>query len=342
MLSATMGFEAASREPLLAELVERVMGVPGVSQSGVASALPPDNSPIELEFRFVRRGQEESRRMHLVSATPGYFGALGIRLLAGRLFEPTDLGSDTPVAIVSDSAARFLAPEGDLLGRPVPVTLPVIRGQRIRPIVVGIVNDVKFAGLQSERSPAVYVPWRQLPASLSYLVVRAENPRAARPVIRQIIRDADPSLPDIAVRTLDEVFEGSIADRRLRAFPAVAFAFLALALSLVGLSATLFRSVAERRRELAVRLALGATPRRVISSVLGNAARLIAIGGMMGLLVAIVTTLGLSQFLYGVSAHDPWTFAAAVFVVTATSLLASLIPARRAARIDPLSALRAE
>lgn len=342
MMSDTMGFEAASREPLLAQLVERVMGVPGVSHAGVASALPPDNSPIELEFRFVRRGREESSRMRLVSATPGFFGALGIRLHAGRLFEQTDLGSDTPVAIVSESAARFLAPAGDLLGRPLPVTLPVIRGQRIRPLVVGIVNDVKYGGLQGERGPAVYIPWRQLPASLSYFVARAENPRAARPVIQRIIRETDPTLPDVAVRTLEEVFERSIADRRLRAFPAVAFALLALALSLVGLSATLFRAVAERRRELAVRLAVGATPRNVTSRVLRDAASLIAIGVVVGTLVTAVTSRGLSQFLYGISAHDPWTFAAAVVVVTAASLVASLVPARQAARIDPLTALRAE
>jgi ABC-type lipoprotein release transport system permease subunit len=201
---------------------------------------------------------------------------------------------------------------------------------------------VKYGGLESERGPAVYVPWRQLPASLSYLVVRAENPRAARPVIQQIIREADPALPGVVVRGLNEVLEGSVADRRLRAFPAMAFAFLALALSLVGLSAILFRAVAERHRELAIRLALGATPRRVTSGVIRDATILIAIGVVMGTLVATVTSRGLSQFLYGVSAHDPWIFGSAILLVTTSSLVASLVPARRAARIDPLIALRAE
>ena len=202
---------------------------------------------------------------------------------------------------------------------------------------------MKYQGLAAPRAGSLYVPWPRVPTGVSHLVVRTTgDPLALAPAIRDLIRTLNPSLPVPEVRTLEDHVAGSIADRRLSVVPAAGFAALALAVAMVGLFGALARAVAERRHELAIRAAVGASPGRLVRLVLRSALAVTGAGLAAGLLAAAATGRGLASLLYGVGPYDPVTFAAAAAAVVVAALAASAIPARRAARLDPMIALRAE
>jgi ABC-type antimicrobial peptide transport system permease subunit len=189
----------------------------------------------------------------------------------------------------------------------------------------------------------VYVLWKELPASQLYLAVKAAgDPRAVAGSLRRAIHDVDPGTPLMPVRTMDEVMARSVADRRLRARLGVGVAVLAFGIALVGLGGGLGRLVVERRRELAIRAALGASPARTLASVMGDGVVLVAIGVLFGTAAAYATGTLLRSFVWGISAHDPLTFVGVAGVVTLLALLACYIPARAASKANPLELLRAE
>ena len=212
----------------------------------------------------------------------------------------------------------------------------------MRPIVA-VVDDVKYEGLAVPRAGSFYVPWPRVPTGVSHLVVRTTgDPMALAPAIRDLIRTLNPSLPVPEVRTLADHLAGTIAERRLRVLPAAGFAALALAVAMVGLFGALARAVSERRHELAIRAAVGASPVRLVRLVLGSALGVTGAGLAAGLLAAAATGRGLASLLYGVGPYDPTTFAAAAGAVVLAALAASLVPAGRAARLDPMIVLRAD
>ena len=202
---------------------------------------------------------------------------------------------------------------------------------------------MKYQGLDAPRAGSVYVPWPRVPSGVAHLVVRTTgDPLALAPAIRDLIRTLNPSLPVPEVRTLADHVAGSIADRRLRVLPAAGFAALALAVAMVGLFGALARTVAERRHELAIRAAVGASPGRLGRLVVGSALAVTGTGLAAGLLAAAATGRGLASLLYGVGPYDAVTFAAAAAAVVLAALAATAIPARRAARLDPMAVLRAD
>ena len=245
--------------------------------------------------------------------------------------------------MLSETAARFVFPNEGPLPRPLPYgEIPALGIARRAP-VIAVVDDMKYEGLAAPRSGTMYVPWPQMPTGVSHLVVRTTgDPTALAPAVRDLIRTLDPSLPVPNVRSLADHVAGSIAERRLRALPAAGFAALALAVAMVGLFGALARAVVERRQELAIRAAVGASPGRLVRLVLRSAVAVTGLGLAAGLPAAAATGRGLASLLYGVSPYDPATLAAVAAVVVLTALAAATLPARRAARLDPMVALRAE
>ena len=330
-------------------LLERVRGLPGVQAAGVGSVLPPDDDPVSVELVYEDDRGAVSRREILLSfgaVTRGYFAALGTRLREGRRFDAADNLAETGPVMLSETAARFVypdeAPEAPL-PRPMPYGAIPALGIARRAPVIAVVDDMKYAGLAAPRAGSFYVPWPRVPTGVSHLVVRTTgDPMALAPAVRDLIRTLDPSLPAPDVRSLEDHVAGSIAERRLRALPAGGFAALALAVAMVGLFGALARAVVERRQELAIRAAVGASPGRLVRLVLRSAAAVTGVGLAVGLPAAAATGRGLATLLYGVGPYDAATFMAVAAVVVLTALAASAIPARRAARVDPMIALRAE
>jgi putative ABC transport system permease protein len=260
------------------------------------------------------------------------------------MFEQADLDNGNAVAMLSESAARHLSPSKDPVGRPLVFPLPGGTPERNRrPQIVGIVGDIKYAGLDSASSGAVYVLWPDLPAGVGYLVVRADRGVSALvPALTRTVKELDPTIPAPEVRGLDDEILLSIADRRLRLVPAVGFAVLALAVALLGLSASMTRAIADRRRELAIRGALGASPARMVRTILLEGARVVLAGLVVGLGLASALGRTLARLLYGVGPHDPATFVAVACLVAVAALSVSYFAARRALRIDVVESLRAE
>jgi putative ABC transport system permease protein len=343
VMTDTTTFAASSRVPYVSQLLERVRALPGVQSAGIGSTLPPRGSPLQLGIAVNANGRSSFQALTLASVTPGYFAALGAHLVRGRLFEDADVGRAEPVAVLSESAARHLSPARDLVDQQLFFSLPPIAGRARRPRIVGIVGDIRYAGLDSGSTGTIYLLWNDLPAGTSYLVVRsAQDPLALAPALRRVVREADFSMPVPDVRALEDEILRSIADRRMRVLPSVSFAVLALAVALVGLSAAVARGVAERRRELAIRGVLGATPGGNLRIVLGEGARWTALGVVVGLGGAAAVGRALAQLLFGVSPYDPGTFAIVAALVAAGALAVCYLAARRASRVDLLELLRAE
>jgi predicted permease len=335
-------FDAATRAPFLLELLRQVRAVPGVEAAGIGTNLPPITAPVAFTIRVVQDGRSETRTFDLASASPGYFEAVRARLVRGRWFETSD-ETVAPVAVLSEAAMRHLAPVGDPVGRPTPFGLATPTGARVTPTVIGVIEDIRHRGVDQPASGSIYLLWSALPASTVQLAVRSARGRDdIAPVILQILRELDPSMPLPEARTVDDQVRLSIAGREMRATLVGAFAILAGVLALSGLSTALARSVHERRREIAIRAALGATPERATLYVLRDGLALAGIGLALGFGIAAALGKASATLLYAVSPYDLTTYATVATVVGLLALFAAWLPARRASHIQPLELLRSE
>lgn len=343
LLTQGTTFDAGSRASVQQEILRRIRALPGVTAAGSGSSLPPLNAMIAMRVSFDRNDRDRTSMLTLASTTPGYLTAIGARMIDGRDFTEDDDRQDRRVAVLSESAARVLMRSGGVIGHDLPVNLPGRLRSGSHATVTGVVGDIKYAGLENAAGPTVYVMWKDLPAGQTFLAVRTSgDPRSLAQSIHAVIRSVDPRMPLTAVRTLDDVIQQSVADRRLRALLGGAVGLLAFAVAMVGLAASLMRIVFERRHELAIRAALGATPARTIRAVMAEGAALAAAGLLLGGFGAIGVGRLLRSMLQGVGPYDPATLASVGAVVGVTALLACYAPARRAARVDPLALLRAE
>ena len=335
-----------SDDRALVDFVNRMLGavraLPTVTAAGVGSMLPPADAPISINLWM--RGDTREDRMVLSwgAVTSGFFEALGTSLEDGRRFRVEDEQAQIPNAILSASAARFIFRDDVATGRSMGWAVERMALTRDT-TVLGVVGDMKYRGLAADRDASIYVPWPQRPTGMSYLVVRSSgDPAALVPILRRLIARLDQTLPLPEVRTLEDHVAGSIIGRRLQLVPTVAVAALALAVSMVGLFGALGRAVAERRHELSIRAAVGASPARLV--------RLVAVGGLVmttaglvaGLVSAAAMGRSLASLLYGVSPYDALTFSGVALVVLGGAVAATLVPARRAARLDPVIALRGD
>ena len=319
-------------------LHERLAAVPGVEGVAFASRLPLSGEDHSNSFRFPGEPEEAARERSAQdrAITPGYFHTLGVPV-RGREF----LGSDGPagpaVAMVNATFARRFFPGRDALGQ---WFVPTRAGGVPRQIV-GVAGDTRQAGLDVAVEPEFYLPHAQDPWPFVHVVVRsAGEPRALLPALERAVWSLAPDMPLVRVRTMEEMEGATLAARRFNAAVLLAFAALALALATVGAYSVMAYMVGERRREMGIRLALGARPAELQRATLGDGLRLAAAGVTLGALGAAAASRGLRSLLFGVSALDPATFAAVVALVVAALGLASLLPARRAAGVDPVVVLR--
>jgi predicted permease len=327
----------AQRAAYYAEALARVRAAPGVGAAGLADVLP-----FGFNYQWSVSAPGQPRRDHNPPAyvrvvSEGYLRAMGVPLRAGRDFSAADAGAGRPVALVNEALARTLWPGQNPLGR-------VLTASDVEREVVGVVAGTRHQALETAAGPEVYLPIRQ-PVNYGALHVVArgpQSPEALAAAVRAALRPMDPALPLTEARALEEMVGQSVAPRRLVVWLLGGFALFALALAALGLYAVVAYGVAQRTRELGIRLALGATPGDVRGRVLADTLRLAAVGLAVGLLGAWALARGARGLLFGVTAADPATFAAALAVLAAAAALAGYLPARRAARLSPVTALRAE
>jgi len=328
------------------QITARLASAPGIVAAGGVVTLPMSGA---VEFGGVRpvgkvyeNGRNPSAQLQIVAGD--YFGAARIHLVAGRVFDGSDNEPGRASMIVNRKFAReHYGSEADALGREVTALFEFARDRPPR-VIVGVVDDVKTVSLDADAPSQVYVPLSQLPAFALTLVVRVSgaDPLAAVPLVRQTVHEVSSSATLKEIRTFESVVAGSLARQRFNMTLIATFAVLALVLAFVGLYGVLALIVGQRRREIGVRLALGATPESVVRALLGEGARVVAMGVAIGLAGAFALTRVLSSMLYGVSTTDGSTFAGAAAFVGLVAVLATWIPARRASQVDPRTALAAE
>ncbi len=321
------------------DILSRVRALPAVSTAGIGTLLPPRTPPMTIGIRYVGQGRNEFRFFKLGSGTPGYLTALGARFTRGRDFTEQDGSSVTGVAVISESAARHLFGDADPIGRQIN-RLPPLAGTP-QPLVVGVVADVKYDGLDEPVAGAVYVPWSRLAMGTTYLVVRTgREPAALAGAIREAVREADPAVAIPEVLTLDDAMWQSTAARRLRAVPVLAIAVLAVFVTFVGLFGASRRLAIERRRELAIRSAVGASPRQIARLLSTTALVVVGIGVAIGCGLALAVGQTFASLLYGVQPTDLPMLVFASAAIAAGGCLAFYFPARRASRVEPVVDLR--
>lgn len=326
------------RTAFVRTLLERTRALPGVRHAGFGSSLPPRTPVVEMSVAVESNGVRQSRLVKVGSATPGFLPALGARFLAGRDFEDTD--AQSAVVVLSESLARFYFVNRDPVGQTF-VQLPSMFGLGAAPRVIGVVADMKYDGLDAPAGGALYLPWSSRPFGTGYLIVRTtSDPRHALGDIRRAVAVLDPTVPVPEALPLDDIAAQSIAGRRLRAVPAAAFALLALAVAAVGIMATLSTLVAEKRRDLAIRSALGASRERLAWTIARQGIALTTVGLVAGIGSGAVAARALASLLYGVRPYDAVTFAGTTALILVTATLMTSVAAFRTLRIDPVAALR--
>ena len=344
------------RKAVQEELLARLRTLPGVQNAGLVDAHPlgtgwfPNGQFTEMTrvdelqtFADLEKlGPEIKARQGLAAyriASEGYFQTIGIRLIRGRLFEETDSADAPHVALVSESLATAKWPNQDPIGRFIQFGNMDgdLRGFR----VVGIVSDVREVTPETGPGPIFYGYYKQRMASHFTLVVRSEMSSSLAPTVRQVVREADPELP-IRLRTVEEALDRALAGRRFSLTLIGAFSVAALILATLGIYGLISYLVGERTREIGIRLALGAESTDVLRLVLGKGVALAVPGIALGLSAALGLTRWLEGMLFGVVPSDPIALGGVMLITLAAVLAASYVPARRAMRIAPVIAMRAD
>ncbi len=328
----------------LGQITEKIEAQPGVEAAGLTLSLPFDGS--NWGSVFVVADQPVPPRAELPSAaftpvSPGLFDTLGMRLLKGRLFEDSDGANSPTVTVINETMAKRFWPGQDPLGKRIKQGWP--ESETPWREVVGVVADVKLEGVATDTPLQAYLPIAQSPAGFLYLVVRtAQQPAAAARMVEKTMRELDRDVPVFNVRTMEKVFEDSIATQRLPTIFLAQFSLAALVLAALGIFGLMAYSVAQRTHEMGLRMALGASDRAVVRQVLGEGLRVVAAGVALGVVGAFVVTRYLRSLLFEIQPTDPTAFVTAVGLLATVALLAAYLPARRAARVDPMVALRCE
>ena len=332
-------------------LLDRLRAQPGVVAAGGVAGLPLTNPRGDLNFQIEGRENapgERSRRADWQVVTPGYLQAIGMRVLQGRGIEPSDRANTPGVVVLNDAAARLHWPDGDAIGGHLRL------GGNAGPglvTVVGVVNDVRHGTLRAEPRPEMYLAHTQFrfwgtgtePVRSLTLVARTSgDPEQFSSTIRREVAALDPALPVDAVRSMQAVRSAAVAADRFLSLLLSIFAALALMVTLVGVYGVMAYSAAQRRREIGVRVALGARPSSVLVLMLGHGLTPAVIGIGAGLAGGMALTGALRAQLYGVTPYDAPTALAVTALVGLVAFLACVVPAARAARVDPITALRSD
>jgi putative ABC transport system permease protein len=337
--------------------LERVSALPGVARVVFAWGVPLTGNkwtgPITAQGQPDADKFADNAIVAERAVTPGYFDALGMKLIAGRDFRSTDnwnnwnetnknvaAPGDTPfVAIINEAMARQRLGGVNVIGKKLQCDFWPKRTAEI----IGIVKDTRTESLTRKADPEAYFSYWQLPAFTKHLMVKsASDPRPLMAAVQRELRAIDPSVAIDHVKTLDQIRDNSIAPQVFAMRLLAVFAVVGTFLALMGIYGVLSLSVNTRQREIAIRMAVGAQRRDVLGLILGEGLKLIGLGLLAGLGVAVILAQVLRAFLFGVEPADPLTFASIAVLFTAVALLACYIPARRATKVDPMKGLRYE
>jgi predicted permease len=327
-------------------LLPAVQAIPGVKSASYILPLPLSGSQIvtsfDIEERPLPEGKQNSADNRVVG--PDYFQTMGIPLLQGRTFAETDQLKSKPVMMINERFAQKYFPAQNPIGKRMQPGWGIDENKPPYREIIGIVGNVKHNALNEEFTPEMYIPATQAPVGLVWLVVRTsvENPSSLTPAIRAELAKVDQNIPLTRVRIFDEYLSRTLSRPRFNALLLSIFAGTALVLTAIGIYGVMAYSVAQRTNEIGIRMALGAAQSAIFKLVVGQAMTLVAVSLVLGLIGAFAATRLLRSLLFGVGAWDPLTFAAIVLLLTIVAFLAAWLPARRAARVDPVVALRAE
>lgn len=332
--------DPAALRQLYGRLLERASAIPGVRSAALTNMLPLSGGDFNLSFAIEGRpldatpGAEPVAGARIVS--PSYVSTMGLRLLQGRDLSALDTESAPGAALINETMARRYWPNGSALGAK--ILLP-----DLELTVVGVVGDVHHRGPGATPGAEMYIPYEQFIARQVVVTLRtAGDPARSASALRAVMREIDPALPLANVKTMDQLLAQSVAQPRFLAALLTAFAGLAALLALIGVYGLLSFAVSRRARELGVRMALGAGRSRIVTLVLGQSATLIGVGLIAGVALSVSLTRVLRTLLFGVQPGDPITVTAMAAGIALAALVASLPPALRASRIDPVIALREE
>jgi putative ABC transport system permease protein len=334
--------DQASRAQAAAALMDRMSQLRGVEMAGAATGLaavtPQRGTRIEIEGRAL--SPDESGVL-FIATTPGYFRTMSTPVLRGREIEAIDRPGAQPVAVINRRMATVLFGADDPIGRRLRIINPEYAPDWRT--IVGVVGDVTYQGLDAEVPPTLYTPYAQTPFLWLYVMLRTNS---AAPDLASIVRSAvpavDPRLNASNVRPMTETVAGTVAEPRFNMLLVSSFALLALALAAIGLYGVIAYSVVQRTHEIGVRMALGAVRADVMRLVLGEGLVIAAAGVAIGLAGSAMLTRLMASQLVGITPRDPLTFAGGGLLLLGVALFASYVPAWRAARVDPIVALRAE
>ena len=338
----------ASEKQYIGQAIDHMSSVPGVEAVAAISQLPlgdpSSGQPFTIEGRTFAPGERPNADYRAVSHS--YFDTLRIPVRKGRSLSEDDREDGAMVVVINEAMARRFWPNDDPIGRRIHWATGYPQFDTAAITIVGVVADIKSSGLDKPERPAAYVPYTQRAfpwMRWSSFVVRTHgDPESMVRLIRQELMKIDPLQPIYQLAPLDEVVAQSVAARRFHTGLIDLFALLALALCAVGVYGTIGYWVAERSREIGVRMALGATGRGIRAMVVGRASTLTAVGVVLGIGLSLVTSRLLSSLLFEVRPFDAATVATASVVVLAASAAAAYVPARRASSVDPLTVIRGE
>jgi putative ABC transport system permease protein len=338
--------ESAQVRQFQSSLLERLSAIPGVEDATGASTLflarLPNMSPVALEGEPPAGEDDPVTAVTSDFVHPGFFESMGIPLVRGRGFEPADAEGGTQVVIVNETFVRRFLPGQDPLGRRFTRGDPTA-DDAVWQTIVGVAADTRRSGLVEAVRPEAYRPTTQVaPRSMEVLVRTAGPPLGVVPQVRDVLREMDPNMAMAQLRTVEGAMAEAVAARRFVMMLLGAFAALAVVLAATGIYGVLTYLVGQRTRELGIRMALGADRKVVLGLVLGQSAWHVVPGVILGAAGALALTRLLQSQLYGIRATDPVTFLAVTVLLVSVALLASWAPARRAARTDPMEALREE
>jgi putative ABC transport system permease protein len=339
--------DPGSKRSFTQELLRRLDSIPGVRSASAISLLPMRGNFLMKRSNVAafaveghpaaRPGEEPNADYRFVTA--GYFGTMGIPLLQGRYFNEADTPERPRIVLINETMARKYFQNENPLGRKVrfmPVTSEPYE-------IVGVVGDVHLGSLADPVDPAIYILYDQQPRLVMSVVMRTSTPPGSlAAAVRRAILNLDAELPVSDLQSMDSVVSMSLLPQRLAMTLMTLFALFALALGILGVYGLTAMLVNQRTREIGIRMALGAEPSRVLRLILARGTAISLVGTALGLPGAFVLTRGMGNLLYGVTAHDPWIFGGIALLMVGSALAAALVPALRAARISPCSALRYE
>jgi putative ABC transport system permease protein len=336
-----------------ADLTERLRQMPGTHDVGITFGRPLGNTGLIRTFEVSGWPPSTPRDRHVSQVhmtSPGYFKAMGIPVRRGRLYTPAEDRLDAaPVIVVSETFAKKYFPVEDPIGKHVTFgithdTAETGRGAAtVQGRIVGIVGDVKQQDLATPTYPAAYAPFNTWAIGFFTVLVRTDaDPRAVQTRIKTAVRDVDADLPIFSLTTMKEAVSDSVAQPRFYMVLLGAFAAIALLLAALGIYGVISYAASQRTRELGIRVALGATGQKIIRLVIAEGVRLAAAGVVLGVLASLVLTRALASLMFGVGKLDPVTLTVAPLALMAAALLGCYLPARRAAKVDPVIAMRNE